>query len=95
MKASLSVKIIFCEKICDKFLNKRQRGVAVVVSDGVSALSPAALVIITEEDVPQPPVIRDVGAIPRVQVEIRHMPEISHRCIHSDEFEKKYYHSFC
>ena len=77
MKACLSVKIIFCEKIYDKFLNKRQRGVAVVVSDGIPAFSPAALVIITEENVPQTPPVRDVGAISGVQVEIRHVPEIS------------------
>ena len=51
MKACLSVKIVFCEKICDTFLNKRQRGVTVVVPDGTPELSPAALVIITKENI--------------------------------------------
>ena len=77
LKACLSVKITFCEKICDKFLNKRQRGVTVVVSDGTPELSPAALVIVTKEDILQTPIIRDVGSVSWVQVEIRHVPEIS------------------
>ena len=76
-ESCLSVKITFCEKICDKFLNKRKRGVTIVVSDGTPELSPAALVIVTKENILQTPVIRDVVAVSRVQVEIRHVPEIS------------------
>ena len=78
-----------------KFLNKRKRWVAVVVSKGIPALCPAALVIITEENVPQTPPVRDVGSISWVQVEIRHVPEISNWCFQLDEFEKKYHRSSC